>query len=149
MNVSYCLICQEVFSYEDTNICPDDPDPVNVCPRCSTDIEQMKIMNQMTELTKRLYRVLPVESSCIQLVYQIKALELTPEDRLKESWLGNWTYLSMCLAENKTTLRDYLVLMKLELDGKSRKHIINRLRTKYNSIRVTEEWKLMCKEFEL
>lgn len=149
LHACYCMVCRNIFTHS-CNLEPDDPDPVDICPSCTENLTSRIEMRHLKALLQELQKYYTIERGLMTLIAQIESLILTPEDKLKESWLGNWTYLSMKLQENKDlSLRDYLVLIKLEIHGRKRKDIINRLKTKFNSFRANEEWRLLVKGYNL
>jgi hypothetical protein len=61
-----------------------------------------------------------------------------PDEALKD-WLGNWSYLSIALKENKFSESELLSLIKFELMGKCRCQILDRLKARYNKLRARRE----------
>lgn len=76
----------------------------------------------------------------------IKSIKPTPEEQEYESWLGNWTYLSMFIYDNAKMVNErvLLVLIYFECHGKNRFTILKRLVTRYQKLRNIREWSELC-----
>ena len=80
----------------------------------------------------------------------IKNLQYTPADLPRREWMGNWTYLAIRLQNMDPTPRDLLALIKMELERpEPRKHVVSRLKTRFNTARNTIEWRQIEKGFDL
>ena len=73
---------------------------------------------------------------------KLQQISLRPlTDEPLNDWLGNWTLLSMKLTERNLSEDELLRLIKLELRGKGRYQILDRLYSRYNRVRSIRERK--------
>lgn len=60
-------------------------------------------------------------------------------DKALADWLTNWSYLAIALKENKFNEGELLSLIKFELGGANRSHILDRLKSRWNTLRTKRE----------
>jgi len=83
------------------------------------------------------------------VLQELEALKVTHMEREKfKDWICNWSYLSISLQSEDVSEHDFLVLIKLEIEGGCRESIIHRLYTRLFKLRKDKQWKKLKAYYE-